>query len=406
MSIRIENQLELQAEAQRRRSSFLQPFAAKLAVSFSLFVLLLLAGESVSYLKLRYRPTRMVTENVKAQIFKGATWMPDYFAEFNASNFVSYHAYTIWRRAPFSGKTINIDADGVRQTYYSHCEPGRPGIWMFGNSAMWGAANPDWTTIPSLVAKEFEDHGTPVCVKNFGEKAWVSTQEVIALMLELKRADAPPKAVVFYDGAADTFLPYESNERDVHDNVDKARAKFEDASASRPGFQYLRKTNTYVFLNQLAAHSGATDDPLASRRHVSPQQAESMAEITVTNYLKNLDLVDLLGSRYGFQGFYFWQPSVRFPGKSLSTDEDRLRQQEEAMWPGSELVFRTTHELIAHTEHRGLVDFSTVLEGHPETLFLETNHLGPEGNALVAHRMFEVIDARSTIASPARGNHR
>src|SRR5262249_48639685 len=102
----------------------------------------------------------------------------------------------------------------------------------------------------------------------------------------------------------------------------------------------------------------------------------------------------------------FWQPSVRIPGKSLSADEDRLRQQEEGMWPGSELVFRTTHELIAHTEHRGLVDFSTALEGHPETLFMETNHLGPEGNALVAHRMFEIIDASGTLASPAPKNHR
>jgi len=375
-----------------------QVFASRLAASVAIFALLLFAGEAVSYLKLRYRPTRRVGESVKAEVFKGADWTAQYFSEFNASAAVRYHSYTLWRRAPFEGTTINIDAQGLRKTSNSRCDRLTPSIWMFGNSAMWGSGTPDWATISSLLAEDFTKNGTQVCVKNFGEKAWVSTQEVIALMLELKHEPQPPAVVVFYDGPTDTYMPYETKEQDVHDSFEAMRQKFEDSSAAGPGFQYLKKTNTYLFLNQTFSNMG-TQDPLRVARRTSPEEASIMARTTVDNYFKNLEMVDLLASHYGFRPFYFWQPTVRVGRKKLTPNEDQMRQDEEASQPGSEIVFRATYDLIARTPRNHLYDLTDIFADHGETVFVETNHTGPEGNALVAKRMFDTITANGGAPS-------
>lgn len=367
-----------------------QTFATRLAVSLAIFALLLSGGELAAYLKLKYRPTRRVSEGVKSEVFKGADWTSQYFADFNASSQVRYHSYTLWRRAPFEGKTIKIDAQGLRETYYSRCNPGTPAVWMFGNSALWGAGSPDWATIPSLLAQEFSKAGAQVCVKNFGEKAWVSTQEVIALALELKQAARPPAVVIFYDGTTDAYLPYETKERDVHDNFETVRAKFEDSSASAPGFQYLRKTNTSILLHQWVSNLGLRD-PLQPVRRTSPEEASEMAKVTVDNYLKNLELVDLLANHYGFHPFYFWQPTVRAGNKPLTQNEDQMRREEEMSQPGSEIVFRATYDLIARTHRDNLFDLACMFADHPETLFVEANHLGPDGNSMVTQRIFRTI---------------
>jgi hypothetical protein len=380
-------------------------FAVRIAVSLAIFVLVLVGGELAAYLKLRYRPTRRVSEGVKTEVFKGASWTSQYFADFNASSPIRYHSYTLWRRAPFDGKTIKIDSQGLRETYYSQCEAGAPVIWMFGNSALWGAGSPDWATIPSLLAEKFSKGGQPVCIRNFGEKAWVSTQEVIALMIELKRAPQPPQAVIFYDGTTDAYLPYETSEPDVHDNFDTFRKKFEDSTASAPGFQYLRKTNTYIFLNQWMRNQGL-QDPLEPVRRTSAEEASAMAKITVDNYLKNLDLVDTLASHYGFHAFYFWQPTVRAGSKPLTKNEDEMRREEESAQPGSEIVFRATYDLIAKSHRGNLFNLSNMFAEHHEPLFVETNHLGPEGNSLVADRMWQTIVNGGAIPGPrdSKGN--
>lgn len=378
-------------------------FAVRVAVALAIFAVLLGTGELAAYLKLRYRPTRTVSEEVKTGVFKGANWTSQYFADFHASSPVRYHSYTLWRRAPYQGKTIKIDSQGLRETYYSQCESGAPVIWMFGNSALWGAGSPDWATIPSLLAQKFSEGGEPVCIKNFGEKAWVSTQEVIALMIELKRASRAPAAVVFYDGTTDAYLPYETDAPDVHDNFDGVRKKFEDSSATSPGFQYLRRTNTYIFLNQWMRNHGLRD-PFQPVRRTSPEEASAMARMTVDNYLKNLDLIDTLGTRYGFHAFYFWQPTVRVGNKPLTKDEDEMRQEEERTQPGSEIVFRATYKIIAQTHRSNLVDLSEIFADHPEPLFVETNHLGPDGNSLVADRIFQTIVGDGVIPDPPRDN--
>jgi hypothetical protein len=192
----------------------------------------------------------------------------------------------------------------------------------------------------------------------------------------------------------------------VHESFEVMRQKFEDTSESTPGFRYLQKTNTYVLLNKLARNLGFREDQLHPVRQTSASEASGMAKVTLANYLKNLELVDVLASHYGFRPFYFWQPTVRAGGKPLTQSEDQIRQDKETLQPGSEIVFRATYDLIAHTRRDNLFDLSNIFNGHPETLFIETNHLGPEGNSLIAHQMFQTISESGATPVSARVNQR
>jgi hypothetical protein len=73
---------------------------------------------------------------------------------------------------------------------------------------------PDWGTIPAYLQEELEERfNGAVCVVNYGEDGFASTQEVILLLIELQRGNVPD-AVIFYDGVNDvTAADMTANQR-------------------------------------------------------------------------------------------------------------------------------------------------------------------------------------------------
>jgi hypothetical protein len=372
--------------------------AAKLSVSIALVFLLLIAGEALAFLKLRVHRDRRFDPELTTVVFRGASWAEQYRRDFHASGSVEYHPYVIWRRAPYAGKTISIDSEGLRRTFHSQCDADAYTIWMFGNSQLWGTGVPDWDTIPSFLAAEYSQAGKKVCVKNFGEKAWVSTQEMFALILELKHAARRPDLVMFYDGTTDCFLPYAYDQEDVHQNfleIKNGLEKSSNAGTDMGSFAFLQQTNTYIVLQELAARFGQSDRPGTpggfARRSRASSNASDMAQKTLHNYLNNVDVVETLASHYHFRCAFFWHPSVRDGGKPLTSDEDRLRIREEQRFPGSEAVLRATYAAIRALKRPDLYYLGDIFKDHPESLYIEANHLGPEGNQLIAQQIFRVV---------------
>ena len=74
---------------------------------------------------------------------------------------------------------------------------------MLGGSSLWGFGARDNETIPSLLARDLDQRGWRVDLKNLSEIGYVSTQELIALFRELQ-AGYRPDVVIFYDGVNDT----------------------------------------------------------------------------------------------------------------------------------------------------------------------------------------------------------
>lgn len=339
----------------------LRQFAAKLCVSTTLAIGLLAAGECVAYLCLT---------------------KPGPYKE--------YRAYVVSRVGHPLLKWVSIDADGLRRTYYSHCEANAYTIWIFGSSGLWAQFNRDWDTIPSLVAKHYEESGRRVCVKNYGEPGWVNTQEVIELLLELKRATRKPDVVIFYDGSTDAVLPYESDQVDVHLGFPRIKKEFESLeTASGSSFEYLRSTNTYVALRSIAGGLKLiSNSPVA--RSISAEQAASMAKQTVDNYLKNMEILDTLSSHYGFHYVCFWEPWLLPELKPLSAEEELIRKRGKWIGPDSAEVIRAAYALVRTVNRPHLVYLGDAFKNHPETLYKDI-HLRTEGNRLVAERISQVL---------------
>src|SRR5271155_4329767 len=236
--------------------SLLRQFAVRLCIAVTLGVILLGAVEFYSYR--RYLPaTQDVMEPaVKLDQAQGASAAErEYWKEFEQANKVTYHQYVLWRRSPYEGEAISINQDGVRRTLHTQCDNNDNKndktftIWMFGDSVMWGAGAPDEETIPSFVARDYEKAGKTVCIVNYAEKGWSNTQETIALIEQLKHAARKPDIVLFYDGGTEAFAAYQSGQADVHSNFNSFKNFLDNWGASqKPGFSFLRETNTYRFL--------------------------------------------------------------------------------------------------------------------------------------------------------------
>ncbi len=367
----------------------LKKFLVRFCVCVTILVALLVFGEGICYLDQKY--TAAVEITPPPSIYQGQPWTESYWREWKETiNRLQYQSYVIWRRAPFSGQTINVDNSGIRKTYYSSCEAQNYAIWIFGNSSLWGTGVPDWFTIPSLLAKKYEDAGRKVCVKNFGEKGWVSTQELIELMLSLKQAAQKPDLVIFYDGVTDSYLPYQSNVSDAHFNFLQTKNAFEGLGNNGASLKYLKRTNTYRTLMELRSMlvgTGAAVD----RAHFTPQQLNSMAEITYDNYLKNIRLADLLAQSYGFHCVFFWQPTLLAGHKLLTPDEIRLRQSELRDHPGGDAVVQTTYNLFENYRKEDFFDLANIFDKNTDALFVDFSHTGPAGNQIIADKMFSVL---------------
>lgn len=361
-------------------------FFAVIAVT----VFLLIALELISFMALRALRSSVFEETPGKRIlaaYQGQSWAPALAREEKASRQIyDYKPYIVWRSHPFHGETLNIDENGMRQTDHSHCDANQFTIWMFGGSTMRGNGSPDWGTIPSQLAAIFEKSGQPACVRNFGEGAWVSTQEVTQLMLALKSEARKPNLVIFYDGANDTYVPYQSGKADVHMNFDTIQNQFAGQRALRDGgFGYLLQTNTVQLMFSLVAKSAAHKGD----RPVPNTNLEGLAKASVENYFANMDTVQGLAHQYGFDYAFFWQPVIYTSHKGLVGDETQIKESKKlanlATW--TPMVYEHVHG----QQKPHFYDLTNTFDQSNQTLFLDWCHITMTGNELIAHRMFEAI---------------
>jgi hypothetical protein len=372
--------------------SGLRKFLPRLAVAIMLFALLLAAVETLSYLMLR----RQISSSREEQsfphsLYANKPWAGELWREWHEMESESeYKAFVVWRDPQFASEMVNIDAEGLRRTYNTDCSPGAYTIWMFGNSALLGEGSRDWETIPSLLAKRYQESGHPVCVKNYADRGWVGTQELVELMLALKASPVKPNLVIFYDGVSDTFLPYETTAGDVHGNYETMQSWFTEAHAlQNPGFAYLQKTNTYRELLRLATRWSRLGT--SPRSAISPAVASESAQKVFDNYLKNAEIAATLGQRFGFRCAFFVQPTALIDAKPLTAEEEHIRQNAERTNPGIRLLFQNTYGLFRGIRQPDFFYLGDIFNHHPERLFIGFSHVTPEANEIVAGTIFQDI---------------
>jgi hypothetical protein len=337
-------------------------------------------------------------------------WTDEYLREFRESNRVDWRSYVYWRRVPYTGKYINIDSTGIRRTInYPANSDSIVRVFVFGGSAVWGPWVRDECTIPSALSRMLHENGwTNVLITNLGESGYVSTQELVQLMLELRRGNVPD-AVVFYDGVNDVSSSFQNKIAGLPLNEDNRRREFNSLARGDP-LEFLGySSRLFRELLQLRErilpklHALSSRGPEGTKEDVS-ESSDALAQSTLDTYLANMRLVETLGKEYGFACFFFWQPTV-FSKDAVSPHEDQVRgsfnRDASALY---DLVYSKMH--LSSGTIAGLYDLQKVFGSRSETIFVDYCHTSENGNAMVANVIGGVLFDQRQRVREAAGEHR
>lgn len=329
--------------------------------------------------------------------YKDKTWADQYWKEFAIVRKQDYHAFTVWRRAPFKGELINIDDKGIRLTPGSDCSRGAYKVFTFGSSHMWGTGAPDWGTIPAYVRKGLtHDKSRPICVMNFAESAYVSTQSVIELMLQLQAGNRPDLAL-FFDGTSDIYTGYQSGMIGVHSNFELTAARVErrDLPQDSLPLQLLESSSLFQLVSGQVERLSARSRPTPSLVTYETMHVDRtvLANGIARTYLVNYATVAALAERNGFEFYFFWPPHVSSGQKALTSEELRAK---DALDPALRRLHDSVYQAIEMRQHDypNLLSITNVFDECETHVWLDETHTTPEGNQMIAQRMLQLISSR------------
>ena len=332
----------------------------------------------------------------RVSYYKTQDWSQLYWHEFLLSRKQRYYPYVAWRRAPFAGQTINIDDHGIRQTPGADCRSGSYNVFAFGGSTMWGTGAPDWGTIAARLQARLEQRRRgPVCVTNFGETGYVSTQSLVMLLLQLKLGNVP-NAVVFYDGPNDVYAAYQAGRVGVHENFYQIAGLFEGRS-SESWLELLQKTYSYTVVDSLVGKFTSRPQPQVTVLNYESigVGATALGDMVVQNYLSNYTMVDVLAKRFGFEAFMFIQPILSMGNKPLTQEEQQMKwtyESDRALARLDAAVYRAFD--VESSKHERLTYLANIFDENPTSLWIDDSHVNPLGNDLIAETMVDAITKR------------
>jgi lysophospholipase L1-like esterase len=345
------------------------------------------------------REETVLDPRAKSSYYLSEKWASEYWQEFSRSREQQYHAYTVWRRAPFKGKTINVDGQGIRLTPGSDCSPNALKIFAFGGSPMWGTGSPDWSTIPAYLEADFQKlRGGPVCVQNFGESGYVSTQSVIELVLQLHAGNIPDIAI-FGDGGNDIYTGYQSGKSGVHENLPLIAAKMQGTGQPGLATQLLESLSGYRLVrNQLERFSAPATRKLLTYETAGIDRGQ-LSKAIVQTYIGNYEVVDSLAQKYGFKHFFFWPPYISRGNKQLTDEEKKFLNSGD---PSLEKLYDSVYEMMEPLmpKYDHLHSLTDVFDDQKALLWLDDTHVTPVGNELIARRMVHIIEGVRSKSSP------
>jgi hypothetical protein len=296
--------------------------------------------------------------------YDGIDWITRYSAESDELA-LNYYSYLGWRRKLFSGDTINVVGDFRERRTAEPPNPRPETVFFFGGSTMWGTGSRDADTIPSHFALK-----TGLQARNFGETAYTAHQN-LEMLIKLLQGGERPAAVVFYDGVNDVEkcrreLNYFSDAREP-----RTRLAVEPSGFYRLYGKLVGKLATLFAEQQIAEEYDCDSDP---------QKAAAVAGALVSDWKIAAAVAHLYGARF----YAFLQPVIYYSDTKtdyLKIDLDsELSRQFRAVYP-------RIRELMAGTSFRDLTDAFD----RDEPIYIDYCHVSPNGNAMVAARLADVI---------------
>lgn len=345
-------------------------------------------------------PAMVADQRVNADGYSGKGWVEEYFKEVHSIHTV-WKSYVYWRSGPFNGKYINIDENGVRRTWNPKDQNSddKKRILAMGGSTMWGFGARDYHTIPSYLSKLVHQSGHTIYqVINMGDSGYVSSQELMALYLRLRKGDIPD-IVIFYDGVNDIFSAYQNKKAGVPQNEINRRLEFNLLSADTKtimsiyGPMFLRRTATFKTLREIALgrEMGSYHDWTMglTRAPIDRTAARNLGQSVARIYYGNMKIVQALADSYGFKVRFYWQPTIYQKGV-LSDYEKSVKER---MKPLAPLFKEAYNEALSSGRTNGpgrnFKDLSNVFQKVSAPIFIDFCHVTEKGNEFIAKNIFD-----------------
>jgi lysophospholipase L1-like esterase len=339
-------------------------------------------------------PDPLSAENSPA--YAGAAWVTDLFREqdLRVPTPFAYFPFRITGVTPWHGKYFNNDEHptGVwRRT--ANPEDGqcqqhpKISVWAFGGSTVYGTAVPDWATLPSYLSRSLNGRGRACAmVTNFGIEGYVTTQELILLIEQLKQGGRPD-IVIFYDGFNDAYTGMAAHDPwTAHDNLDIVKARAEGSFRGR--FDFVRRLYSVRVIGlarRLFRRPGES---------LNTDELRAKALVVLDNYEANLNIANALGQAYHFRLYSFWQPMLSYGRKPFDSFERQITQFETGKKPRFDArpVVAVYQEAERRAPKAAFVYLADLFDSVPEPIYIDEVHLGPHGNELAANAVAKYIE--------------
>ncbi len=334
----------------------------------------------------------------KSESYKNSPWARDYDRELFASYNTSWRPYVYWRRTPLQGKHINVDAQGRRYTVPPAKNAGNAArklkIFMFGGSTLWGEGVRDRYTLPSLVWQDLAARQISAEITNFGEVAYVNTQELIDLIQQLERGNVPD-VVIFYDGYNDVYAALQNQsagytqfewKRELEYNISTRYRKLKKV--------FWLNTLDRFYLGKLIRYFS---NKLSYERPFS-QKSNSLKEDIVEVYLNNIKIITALGKAYGFVPLFYWQPVIYTKNNLTPFEKTYATEPLGTLYRQANTVLQANQQKFAPYH---FFDISGIFAGDNHEVYLDFCHVNEDANQIIAHRIS--ADLLKIIPPPPSG---
>lgn len=323
---------------------------------------------------------------VNSDPMKGQEWSSKYFSELNKSRSnLFWKPFVYFRKKQFQGEYININSDGIRNSYNQKGD-NRIKVFTFGGSAMWGTGSRDMFTIPSLLSKELEKMGINAEVSNFGEMGRTINQELIELTQELVKGNIPD-LVIFYDSVNDLHSYIDSNVVGVSINESNRELEF---NLSRPNkfFSHFR----YMLRNYYLPNSSIVkiyNRIKGKRNEHSKEKLQNFdANKLLQHYQNTILLIQSLSKSYNFNVSFFWQPAI-FTKKNLSRTEKIASSKRRDLKKPFIGISKKIELNISNFNSFCFYNLAYLFKDEKRPIYIDWSHINEEGNLAVAKAIIQ-----------------
>ena len=299
-----------------------------------------------------------------------------YWQEHEAARDTQWQPFVYFRRKPYAGTLIHVDAHGFRATVNPTHSENQRSVWLFGGSTVWGTGVSDAHTLASELAR-----AASVQVLNFGETGYVSAQSQLAFMASLRCTDAVrPDFVVFVDGVNDVYAALQSGVAGTPQNESNRTAEFNvTRSADAFAAALLERLDGIRLLERRV-------------RGVEPErEINTLAYQVARNYLAVVSQTRAMAAAEGIPVRFVWQPSVF--DKAQPTDEER-GVIGSSLARHRDLQLATTRvlkNLLQNAPDADVLLLDTIFDASSAPIFIDFAHTGLVGNALMAGRLAQEL---------------